>query len=288
MIANTGAFLGKTVFVTGGSRGIGRAIALKLARDGANVAIAAKTVEKHPKLEGTIYSVAEEIEKAGGKALPIQCNVLSEEDVTKAIEATATKFGGLDILINNASAISITGTEDLPMKKYDLMNNLNARGTFMTSKYAVPHLKKSSNGHILTMSPPLLLDPKWLKDNTGYAIAKYGMSMCVLGMAEEFKGEIAVNALWPRTMIYTSAMNLLGGIETLGKHARTPDILADAAYLILQRDKATEKAGNFFIDEPFLREHGVTDFEEYAVKKGEQLAADIFIPDELMEGLIGL
>lgn len=276
------------MFITGGSRGIGKAIGLKLAKDGANIVIAAKTVEKHPKLEGTIYSAAEEIEKAGGKALPIQCDLRDEQNVASAIEQAVKKFGGLDILVNNASAISITGTEDTPMKKYDLMNQINTRGTFMASKYALPHLRKSTkNPHILTLSPPLLMDAKWFKDNTAYAIAKYGMSMCVLGMAAEFQGEVGVNALWPRTMILTSALALLGGADALGKHARTPDIYADSAYVALSKD-GKKVTGNFFIDEVLLREEGVTNFDAYAVKKGEQLAGDIFVPDHLLEGLISM
>ncbi|XP_017477407.1 PREDICTED: hydroxysteroid dehydrogenase-like protein 2, partial [Rhagoletis zephyria] len=243
MIPNTGAFSRSTIFITGSSRGIGKNIALKLAKDGANVAIAAKTVEKHPKLEGTIFTAAKEIEAAGGKCLPIQCDLRDEEAVKVAIDKTLQKFGQLDVLVNNASAISLTGTEETTMKKYDLMHQINTRGTFMASKYALPHLKKSSRAHILNISPPLLMTPVWFGNHVAYTMAKYGMSMCVLGMAEEFKEhKIAVNALWPRTAIWTAATAMLlssGGqeqVQETAKMCRKVDIMSDSAYSILSKD----------------------------------------------------
>ncbi|XP_017491353.1 PREDICTED: hydroxysteroid dehydrogenase-like protein 2 [Rhagoletis zephyria] len=286
MIPNTGALLGKTVFVSGGSRGIGKAIALKLAKDKANVIIAAKTAEKHPKLEGTIFTAAEEIEKAGGKCLPVQCDLRVEDSVKNAFEQAVKKFGGIDILINNASAISITNVENTEMKRFDLMHQVNTRGTFMASKYALPHLSKSSHAHILNLSPPLLMVPKWFNQHVAYTMAKYGMSMCVLGMAEEFKDRsIAVNALWPRTLILTAAMASFGGVEETAKFCRKVDIMADAAYAILSKNNPSV-TGNFFIDELVLRKEGVTNFESYNCVPGVQLMADGFIPDELAEGLL--
>jgi citronellol/citronellal dehydrogenase len=272
---------GKTLFITGGSRGIGLAIALKAARDGANVAIAAKTTEAHPKLPGTIYTAAEEIERAGGKALPLMCDIRDEAAVQSAVEETAKKFGGLDILVNNASAISLTGTLATPPKRFDLMMDVNTRGTYVTSQACIPHLKRSAaagrNPHILTLSPPLVLSPKWFAPHVGYTIAKYGMSMCVLGMAEEFRKEgIAVNALWPRTVIATAALAMVPGASEELDRARKPEIMADAAYEILRRD-ARSTSGRFFIDDEVLREAGVTDFDRYAMKPGRPLLLDLFV-----------
>ncbi|MGZ3419955.1 MAG: SDR family oxidoreductase [Polyangiales bacterium] len=266
---------GKTLFITGASRGIGLAIGLRAARDGANVAIAAKTAEPHPKLQGTIYTAAEEIEKAGGKALPLVCDIRFEDQVQKAVAETVAKFGGIDICVNNASAISLTGTLETDMKRYDLMNGINARGTFLTSKLCLPHLLKSSNGHILNISPPLSMKPKWFGGHVAYTMAKFGMSMCVLGMAEEFKGKVSVNALWPKTVIATAAVqNLLGGDETI-KVSRKPDIMADAAYSIVTKGK--DFTGQFLIDEEVLRADGVTDFDQYLMVPGAQPALDFFL-----------
>ncbi|RWS11756.1 hydroxysteroid dehydrogenase-like protein 2 [Dinothrombium tinctorium] len=284
---NTGVFAGKTVFITGASRGIGKAIALKLAKDGANIAIAAKTVDPHPKLEGTIYTAAKEVEAVGGKCLPIQTDIREEESVKKAIEETANKFGGIDILVNNASAIHLTGTEATPMKRYDLMHTINTRGTFMTSKYAIPYLQKSSNAHILNLSPPLVMSPKWFQSHVAYTMAKYGMSMCVLGMSEELREyNIAVNALWPRTAIYTAAMKMLVGgndADAAAKISRKVDILADAAYCILSKS-SKEFTGNFCIDEDILKKHGITDMNQYAMVPGSKLLADFFLPEEYLKG----
>ena len=276
-------FENKTVFISGGSRGIGLAIALKLAEQGANITIAAKTTEPQPGLENTIYTAAEEIDKAGGKALPIQCDIRFEEQVEAAINQTAEKFGGLDILINNASAISMTGTLQTPMKRYDLMNSVNARGTFMCSQKALPHLLESEHPHILTLSPPLDMQPRWFKNNTAYTIAKYGMSMCVLGMAAEFKKKgVGVNALWPLTIIATAAIRNNFGDDFM-KRSRTEDIVADAAAVILKRDPKN-CTGNFFIDELVLREEGVTDFEQYSYdQESGELFADMFLPDNVFE-----
>jgi len=254
---------GKTIFMSGGSRGIGLAIAMRAARDGANIVIAAKTAEPHPKLPGTIYTAAKEIEEAGGKALPVVCDIREEANVQRAVDAAVEKFGGIDICINNASAISLTPTAMTPMKRYDLMNQVNARGTFLLSKLCQPHLKNSANPHILNLAPPLDMHPKWFARHTAYTMAKYGMSMCVLGMAEEFKPMgIAVNALWPMTSIDTAAVrNVLGG-DAMAKISRTPDILADSGHIILTSDAKTH-TGNFYIDELVLREHGVTDMAQY-------------------------
>jgi len=260
----------KSIFITGGSRGIGLAIALRAARDGAKIAIAAKTADPHPKLPGTIFTAAEEIVEAGGAALPIQCDIRDEEQIASAIEKTANEFGGIDILINNASAINLTPTLATPAKRFDLMFDVNVRGTFLTSQAAIPHLKKSAadgrNPHILTLSPPLSMKAKWFKNHVAYTMAKYGMSMCVLGMAEEFKRDkIAVNALWPRTAIDTAALQMIPGIETAA--CRKPEILADAAYEILNRP-SDECTGNFFVDDEVLAQAGVTDLDKYAVVPG--------------------
>jgi citronellol/citronellal dehydrogenase len=271
---------GKTLFITGASRGIGLAIALRAAADGANVAIAAKTETPHPKLEGTIYSAAEAIEKAGGKALPLVVDVRDEDAVKSAIDQTAARFGGLDIVVNNASAISLTPVTQTDMKRFDLMHQINARGTFMVSKYAIPHLEKAQNPHILMLSPPLDMAEKWFARHTGYTMAKFGMSMVVLGLAGELRGKgIAVNALWPRTTIATAAIkNLLGGDRVM-RMSRKPEIMADAAYLIFQKP-AKSFTGNFLIDDTFLAGEGVTDFEQYRLDPSEPLAPTFFVPDD--------
>jgi len=266
----SGNLKGKRIFVTGGSRGIGLAIALRAAADGASVAIAAKTADPNPKLPGTIFTAAKEIEAAGGVALPIQCDIRDEEQIAAAIAKTASEFGGIDILINNASAINLTPTLATPAKRFDLMFDVNVRGTFLTSQAALPHLKESAaqgrNPHILTLSPPLSMKAKWFQNHVAYTMAKYGMSMCVLGMAEEFKRDgIAVNALWPRTAIDTAALQMIPGIDTAS--CRTPEILADAAYVILNRD-ARENSGNFYVDDEVLASVGVTDLEKYSVVPG--------------------
>ena len=265
----------KTLFITGGSRGIGLAIALRAAREGAKIAIAAKTVEPHPKLPGTIFTAAEEIEAAGGKALPLQVDIRDEMQVYDAVAKAAEAFGGIDVLVNNASAISLTGTLDTPMKRYDLMQSVNARGTFLCSQACIPHLKKSRNPHILTLSPPLNLNARWFAPHVAYTMAKYGMSMCVLGMAEEFReAGIAVNALWPRTVIATAALQMIPGVKA--EHGRTPEIMADAAHVILTRP-SREATGNFYIDEDVLASAGVTDFASYAVKPGAEPLPDLFL-----------
>ncbi|NXW74030.1 HSDL2 protein, partial [Hirundo rustica] len=253
---------GCTLFITGASRGIGKAIALKAAKDGANIVIAAKTAEPHPTLPGTIYTAAEEIEAAGGKALPCIVNVREEQQIINAVEKAVKTFGGIDILVNNASAISLTGTLETATKKVNLMMDVNVRGTYLTSKACLPYLRKSKNPHILNLSPPMNLNPMWFKNHCAYTISKYGMSMCVLGMAEEFRGEVAVNALWPKTAIHTAAMDMLGGAG-IEKQCRKTDILADAAYCILTKPKTF--TGNFIIDEVLLREEGVKDFDVYAI-----------------------
>lgn len=271
---------GKTLFITGASRGIGLAIALRAARDGANIAIAAKTAEPNPKLPGTIYSAAEEIEKAGGKALPLVVDVRDEAQVREALEKTAARFGGVDIVVNNASAISLTDSQATDMKRFDLMHQINARGTFMVSKFAVPYLAKAENPHILMLSPPLDMREKWFSAHTAYSMAKYGMSLVVLGLAGELRRKgIAVNALWPRTTIATSAVkNLLGG-DALMRASRTPDIIADAAHMIF-RKPSRELTGKFLIDDTFLFENGVRDFDHYRVDPTVSLAMDFFVPED--------
>ena len=276
----TGDLSGKKIFITGGSRGIGLAIALRAARDGASIAIAAKTSEPNPKLPGTIHTAAEEIRAAGGTALAIQCDLRDENQIAAAIEQTAAEFGGIDILINNASAINLTPTEATPAKRFDLMFDVNVRGTFLTSKAAIPHLRASAeagrNPHILTLSPPLSMKAKWFQHHVAYTMAKYGMSMCVLGMSEEFrKTGIAVNALWPRTAIDTAALQMIPGIDTAA--CRTPEILADAAYVILNR-VSKETTGNFFVDDEVLASVGVTDLEGYSVVPGtKDFLLDFFL-----------
>jgi citronellol/citronellal dehydrogenase len=272
---------GKTLLVTGGSRGIGLAIAVRAARDGANVAIAAKTDAPHPKLPGTIHTAAAEVESAGGKALPIACDIRDEAAVQAAVAATVATFGGIDVLVNNASAISLTGTAATPMKRFDLMFGVNVRGTYACSQACLPHLARSAaagrNPHILTLSPPLNLDPKWFRDHVAYTMAKYGMSMCVLGMAEEFRpAGIAVNALWPRSVIATAAVAMIPGAATQTDRMRKPEIMADAAHAILTRDARTT-TGRFFIDEQALAEAGVTDLARYAMAPGRPLLPDLFL-----------
>jgi citronellol/citronellal dehydrogenase len=270
---------GKTLFVTGGSRGIGLAIALRAAADGANVAIAAKTVEPHPKLEGTIHTAAAEIAKAGGCALPLAVDVRDEDAVKSAIEQTVKTFGGLDIVVNNASAIQLKPAEQTNMNRFDLMHGINARGTFMVSKFAIPHLAKAANPHILMLSPPLDMKEKWFAAHTAYSMAKFGMSLVVLGLAGELRGKgIAVNALWPRTTIATAAVkNLLGG-DALMRMSRKPEILAEAAYRIFHKPKSF--TGNFLIDDTFLAGEGVTDFDQYRVDPSQPLQVDFFVPDD--------
>jgi citronellol/citronellal dehydrogenase len=264
------SLFGKRIFITGGSRGIGLAIALKAAADGASIAIAAKTADPNPKLPGTIFTAAAEIEAAGGKALALQCDIRDEAAIEEAIKKTADTFGGIDIVINNASAINLTKTDQTPAKRFDLMFDVNVRGTFLTSQAALPHLRQSAkdgrNPHILNLSPPLSMKPIWFKNHVAYTMAKYGMSMCVLGMAEEFKRDgIAVNALWPRTVIDTAALQMIPGIDASA--GRTPQILADAAHIILNRD-AKECTGNFFVDDLLLASEGITDLEKYSVTPG--------------------
>ena len=267
----------KTLFITGASRGIGLAIALRAARDGANIAIAAKTTEPHPKLEGTIYTAAKEIEQAGGRALPLVADIRDETAVKDAIDKTAAAFGGIDIVVNNASAISMTPVAQTDMKRFDLMHGINARGTFMVSKYAIPHLLKAKQPHILMISPPLDMQEKWFAPSTAYTMAKFGMSMVALGLAGELRGKVAVNALWPRTTIATAAIkNILGG-EKMMAMSRKPDILADAAWHIFQKDPAF--SGNFLIDDTFLASQGVTDFDRYRADPNQPLQVDLFMPD---------
>jgi citronellol/citronellal dehydrogenase len=271
---------GKTVFITGASRGIGLAIALRCARDGANVAVAAKTAEPHPKLPGTIFSAAAEIEAAGGKALPILMDVREEDQVASAIAQTVERFGGLDILVNNASAIQLTPTPATDMKRYDLMMGVNTRGTFMTTKHALPHLMKGGNPHVLMLSPPLDIQEKWFAPHVAYSMAKYGMSLCVLGFAGEFRAHgIAVNALWPRTTIATSAIKYVVGDQLMAM-SRTPEIMADAAHAIFAKDSRSF-TGNFLIDDSFLASEGVTDFTGYRVDPSQPLAPDFFVPDTM-------
>ncbi|MCO5070026.1 MAG: NAD(P)-dependent oxidoreductase [Rhizobiaceae bacterium] len=273
----------KTLFISGGSRGIGLAIALRAARDGANVTIAAKTAEPHPKLPGTIHSAAEEIEKAGGRALPVLCDIRDEGQVADAVDRTVSTFGGIDVCINNASAIQLTGTLETDMKRYDLMHQVNTRGTFLVSKMCIPHLKLAENPHILNLAPPLDMKAKWFKNNVAYTMAKFGMSMCTLGMSAEFAADgVAVNSLWPLTAIDTAAIrNLLGG-PAVAAMSRSADIMADAAYAIIKKP-AREVTGNFFIDEEVLRADGVTDFSAYAPNATGPLAADFFVPDDVFE-----
>ncbi len=270
----------KVVFITGGSRGIGLEIGKRAARDGAKVVLAAKTAEPHPKLPGTIFTAAEEIIEAGGEALPLILDVRDEENVLKAVEETASHFGGIDMCVNNASAISLTKTPDTDMKRYDLMHQINGRGTYLVSKYCIPHLKKSSNPHILNLAPPLDMKAKWFGPHLAYTMAKFTMSMCVLGMAEELKADgIAVNGLWPRTAIATAAVkNVLGG-EELMNISRKPEIMADAAYEIFIKD-SKEFTGNFCIDDLVLHESGVKDFTKYADVSFDKLAPDFFVPDD--------
>jgi citronellol/citronellal dehydrogenase len=270
---------GKTLFITGASRGIGLAIALKAAADGANIAIAAKTVEPHPKLEGTIYTAAEAIEKGGGRALPLVVDVRDEESVRQALEKTAHAFGGIDIVVNNASAIQLTPVAQTDMRRFDLMHQINARGTFVVSKFALPYLMQSAQPHILMLSPPLDMQTKWFAPHTAYSMAKFGMSLVVLGLAGELRGKVAVNALWPRTTIATAAIkNLLGG-DAIMRMSRKPEILADAAYRVFQ--KPVSFTGNFLIDDTFLASEGVSEFDNYRVDPSQPLQVDFFVPDTM-------
>jgi len=285
---NTGKLAGKTLYITGASRGIGLEIAKKAARDGANIVVAAKTAEPHPKLPGTIFTAAKEIEGLGGKALPLVVDVRSEEAIQESVEQTVRQFGGIDVVINNASAISLTGTQETPMKTYDLMHSINTRGTYLVSKCCLPYLKESAskgrNPHILNNSPPLSMKPIWFKNHVAYTMAKYGMSMCVLGMAEEFRDTgIAVNAIWPKTAIMTAAMEMLGGGSGISNQCRTPQIMADAAYVILTKD-SRNFSGNFCVDEHLLREVGVKDFASYLAPGAteESLMPDFFL-DEFLD-----
>lgn len=275
-----GTLTKKTLFITGGSRGIGLAIALRAAKDGANIAIASKTSEPHAKLPGTIYTAAAEVEQAGGKALPLLCDIRFEDQVKAAVEKTAEHFGGIDICINNASAISLTSTASTDMKRYDLMHQINGRGTFLTSKTCIPYLKKAENPHILMLSPPLDLNPKWFAPHVAYTMSKYNMSLCVLGLAAELARDgIAVNALWPRTTIATAAVaNLLGG-DKLMRASRKADILADAAHVILTKP-SREFTGNFCIDDTLLWENGKREFDHYRIDPSEDLAPDFFVPQD--------
>jgi citronellol/citronellal dehydrogenase len=266
---------GKTLFITGASRGIGLAIALRAARDGANVAIVAKTTEAHPKLPGTIFTAAQEIESAGGRALALATDIRFEDQVQAAVEATLERFGGIDVLVNNASAISLTGTLETPIKRFDLMMGINTRGTFLCSQACLPHLKRAANPHILTLSPPLNMGARWFAPHVAYTIAKYGMSLCVLGMAEEFRSAgVAVNALWPRTIIATAALQMIPGVDAA--RGRKPEILADAAHWILTQPSRT-LTGNFLIDEDVLARAGVTDLSAYAVDAAKPLTKDLFL-----------
>ena len=273
------SFGGRTLLISGGSRGIGLAIALRAARDGANVALIAKTDRPHPKLEGTIHTAAAAIEEAGGNALPIVGDIRDEDRVAAAVAETVERFGGIDVCVNNASAINLVGTEQIEMKRYDLMQNINARGTFVLSKLAIPHLRESANPHVLTLSPPLSLDPRWARDHVAYTIAKYGMSLCTLGMAAEFRDDgIAFNSLWPRTIVATAAVqNLLGGDEAMAR-ARTPEIMSDAAHAILTRP-SRECTGNFFLAEDVLVEEGITDFTGYAAAPGAEPLPDLYVDE---------
>jgi citronellol/citronellal dehydrogenase len=276
-MVNIMSLKGKTLLITGASRGIGLAIALRAAKDGANIAILAKTTAPHPKLEGTIYTAAEQIEKAGGNALPLPVDIREESAVTDAIERTAATFGGIDIVVNNASAIQTTPVSQTDMKRFDLMHGINARGTFMVSKYAIPHLQKAAKPHIVMISPPLDMQQKWFTPYTAYAMAKFNMSIIALGLSGELRGKVAVNTLWPRTTIATAAIkNLLGG-DVVMQRSRKPEIIADAAYALFQ--KPVSFSGNFLIDDTFLAGEGVTDFERYRVDPSQPLQVDIFMPD---------
>ena len=273
------SFKGKTIFITGASRGIGLAIALRFAKDGANIVIAAKTAEENPKIPGTIYSAAEEVKAAGGNALAVVCDIRSEEAVRDSVQRAVDTFGGIDVLVNNASAISLTPTLHTDMKRYDLMHSINTRGTFLVSKTCLPHLLKAENPHVINMSPPLSMKTIWFEQHVAYTMAKFGMSMCVLGMAGEFAGKVAFNALWPRTTIATAAVkNLLGGDEMMNR-SRTPEILADAAYIIAYQDCKTF-SGNFLIDTELLKAAKINDFSKYAVTPGmadSDLMPDFFV-----------
>jgi citronellol/citronellal dehydrogenase len=272
---------GKTLFITGASRGIGLAIGLRAARDGANVAIAAKTAAPHPKLPGTIYTAAEAIERAGGKALPLIVDVRDEPTVKEAIDRAAAHFGGIDIVVNNASAIALTPVTATDTKRFDLMHQINTRGTFVVSKWSIPHLEKAANAHILMISPPLDMNERWFAPHTAYTMAKFGMSIVALGLAGELRPKgIAVNTLWPRTVIATAAINNLPGGEALMRRARKPDIMADAAYAVFAQP-ARQFTGNFLIDDTFLAENGVDDFEQYRVDPTQQLAPDFFVPEAI-------
>jgi citronellol/citronellal dehydrogenase len=269
---------GRTLFVSGGSRGIGLAIALRAAKDGANVALIAKTAEPHPKLEGTVFTAAEQIEQAGGGALPIVGDIRDEQQVLAAVEQAVERFGGIDVCVNNASAINLAGTEALEMKRYDLMQDINTRGTFVVSKACIPHLKRSENPHVVALSPPLNMDPRWFKGHVAYTIAKYGMSMCTIGMAEEFRDDgIAFNALWPRTIIATAAVqNLLGGEEAMAR-SRKPELVADAAHAIVTRP-SRECTGNLFLAEDVLAEEGITDMAAYSYgAEADEPIPDLFV-----------
>ncbi len=276
-MAGSMSLKGKTLFITGASRGIGLAIALRAARDGANIAIAAKTVDPHPKLPGTIFTAAADVEAAGGHALPLQVDIRDEAQVRAAVEETVKVFGGIDICVNNASAIQLTGTLETDMRRYDLMQGVNGRGTFLVSKCCLPHLLNASTPHILMISPPLDLAPAWFGAHLAYTIAKFNMSLVAFGLAEEFKSRVAVNALWPRTTIATSAIRNLFGGEEMARRSRRPEIMADAAYLILTEDKGF--TGNFLIDDTFLASQGVTDFDHYRVDPSIDLAPDFFVPE---------
>ena len=276
-------FRNRTIFISGASRGIGLAIACRLARDGANIILAAKTADAHPKLPGTVFSAAKEVVAAGGKALPVVCDIRDEAQVKAAIDQGVAAFGGIDVCINNASAISLTDTLATDMKRYDLMSQVNARGTFLCSKLALPHLLAAPNPHILTLAPPLDLDPKWFAPHVAYTMAKYGMSLCTLGMAAEFRGRVAVNSLWPITAIDTAAVRFALGGDAMAARSRSPEIVADAAYAVLSRPLA-ECTGNFFIDEEVLRAEGVSDFSRYAPAAGDgPLQPDFFVPDAVFE-----
>ena len=276
MAASSAPLAGKTVFVTGGSRGIGLAIAKRAAADGANLALIGKTVEPHPKLPGTLATAAAEVEAAGGRALALPCDVRSEEQVVAAVARTVEAFGGIDVLVNNASAISLTGTLETPMKRFDLMFGVNVRGTYLCSQACLPHLLAAANPHVVNLAPPLNLDPKWFAGNLAYTMSKYGMAMCVLGMAEEFRARgVAVNALWPRTAIDTAAIAMIGG-ESMRRAARRPEIVADACHWIVSQP-ARECTGNFFLDDEVLARAGVTDLDRYAVDPGQELFRDFFL-----------